>query len=318
MRIFDSRATPAGTWRVGRFAGVDLLARPSLFVMGVVLVVLFAPRFESQTRTNPYVVAAVFVVALYASVLLHEVAHVVAARSFGMRVPSVTLHLLGGETAIEGESRTPWQELATAIVGPIVSLAIGLTAMQAADAIEPGVLRDVVWSIAWVNVLVAVFNMLPGLPLDGGRVFKAFVWQLTGHESTGTRFAAWIGRLAAVALVVAAIVVAIQRADVAGTRWTFNLLIAGIVAWFLWDGAGHALSQAKHSARVNLLDARTLVEPGAAPDGAPRLPVDIRGSVLLRAMAARPAETYAVVERDGSVVGILRAARVDEAYRNGR
>ena len=79
---------PAGTWRIGRFSGVDLLARPSLLLMGVVLVVLFAPRFDDQTRTNPYAVAAVFVVALYASVLLHEVAHVLAARAYGMHVPS--------------------------------------------------------------------------------------------------------------------------------------------------------------------------------------------------------------------------------------
>ena len=128
MSTPEAPSHPAGTWRIGRVAGVDLLARPSLLVMGVILVVLFAPRYEDQTQTNPYVVAAVFVVALYASILLHEIAHVLAARGFGMHVPSVTLHLLGGETAIEGESRTPWQELATAIVGPIVSLAIGLAA----------------------------------------------------------------------------------------------------------------------------------------------------------------------------------------------
>jgi Zn-dependent protease len=310
----DARPRPAGTWRIGQFAGVDLLARPSLLVMGVVLVVLFAPRFEDQTRTNPYVVAAVFVVALYASVLLHEIAHVLAARSFGMRVPSVTLHLLGGETAIEGESRTPWQELVTAIVGPLVSLAIGLGARELAAELGPGVLHDIVWSIAWVNILVAVFNMLPGLPLDGGRVFKAVVWQLTGHEATGTRFAAWIGRIAAVAL----IGYTLLRVDFTEDGWTFDLIIAGIVAWFLWEGAGAALTHAGHTARISRLDARTLLDPaGDVPVGAPRLPADLRGAELVHAMAAQPAEAYVLVERDGSVAGILRAARVDEAYRSG-
>lgn len=315
MSSSDARLRTAGTWRIGRFAGVDLLARPSLLLMGIVLVVLFAPRFDDSTRTNPYAVAAVFVVALYASVLLHEIAHVVAARSFGMRVPSVTLHLLGGETAIEGESRTPWQELATAIVGPLVSLALGLGAREIADGLEPGVLHDVVWSIAWVNVLVAVFNMLPGLPLDGGRVFRAVVWQLTGREATGTRFAAWIGRAAAVAVVV---LVAL-RTDFSGDGWTFDVVIAGIVAWFLWDGASRALSQAQHTARINLLDARALLDPaGEAPPDAPRLPADLRGARLVHAMAARPAELYVLVEPDGSVAGVLRSDRVDEAYRGGR
>ena len=305
---------PVGTWRFGRIAGVDLLARPSLLLMGAVLVFLFAPRFEDQTRTDPYVVAAVFVVALYASVLLHEIAHVVAALSFGMRVPSVTLHLLGGETAIEGESRTPWQELVTAIVGPIVSLAIGLVASRLADSTDPGVLRDVVWSVGWVNILVAVFNMLPGLPLDGGRVFKAVIWWVTGREQTGTRVAAWIGRAAAVGVVLLTALIL----DVDSDRWVFDVVIAGLVAWFLWDGSGHALRHSRNTARLGQLNVRSLVEPGVAPEGAPRLPVDIGGAVLVRAMAARPAETYAVVDADGSVIGVLRAARVDEAWRSTR
>ena len=312
----EAPSHPAGTWRIGRVAGVDLLARPSLLVMGVILVVLFAPRYEDQTQTSPYVVAAVFVVALYASILLHEIAHVLAARGFGMHVPSVTLHLLGGETAIEGESRTPWQELATAIVGPIISLAIGLAAIQVASSLGPGVLHDVVLLVGSVNIVVAVFNMLPGLPLDGGRVFKAVVWQLTGREETGTRFAAWIGRLAAVGLVLTTLLW-MQRAGADG-RSIFDLIIAAIVAWFLWEGAGQALQNARTNSRLNRLAVRALVEPGVAPADAPRLPVDIGGAVLVRAMAARPAETYAVIERDGSVIGVLRSARVDEAWRSSR
>jgi Zn-dependent protease len=309
-----SRSRPDGGWRIGRFAGVDLLARPSLLVMGVVLVVLFAPRFESQ-QTNAYVVAAIFVVALYASVLLHEVAHVVAARRFGMHVPSVTLHLLGGETAIEGESRTPWQELATAIVGPIVSLAIGLVAQQVAGGTDAGVAHDVLWSIGWVNILVAVFNMLPGLPLDGGRVFRAIVWQLTGREETGTRVAAWIGRAAAVALVL----VTLARTDYADNQWTFDVIISFMVAWFLWEGAGHALQHAKRNARINMLDARMMLDPAAhASAGAPTLSVDLHGAQLLRAMNDQPAEAYVVVERDGTVAGVLRSSRVNEIFRTGR
>lgn len=309
-----SETRPPGTWRFGRVAGVDLLARPSLLLMGVVLVVLFAPRFEDQTQTGPYVVAAIFVVALYASVFLHEIAHVVAARSFGMRVPSVTLHLLGGETAIEGESRTPWQELVTAIVGPIVSLVIGIGANRVAGSSDPGVLHDVLWSIGWVNVVVAVFNMLPGLPLDGGRVFKAVVWQLTGREQTGTRIAAWIGRAAAVGVVL----LTVWILDFDSDDWVVDVAIGGLVAWFLWDGSGRALRQSTYAARLGRLSVRSLLEPGVPPADAPRLPVDIGGAVLVRAMTARPAETYAVVEADGSVVGVLRAARVDEAWRSTR
>jgi Zn-dependent protease len=278
--------------------------------MGAILVVAFAPRYEDR-GTSPYVLAAVFVVALYASVLIHEIAHVVAARAFGMRVDSVTLHLLGGETLIEGESRTPWQELVTSIVGPLASLAIGVASFTAADSMAIGTASDIVWSIGYVNIVVAIFNMLPGLPLDGGRVFKAIIWQLTGREEAGTRIAAWIGRAAAVAIVV----LALTRLG-NDTATSVDLVISLLIAWFLWQGSSEALHHAGRSARINRLVARDIGFAGATPPpGAVPLPVDLRGAELLKAMAARPAEAYALVESDGTIYGVLTARAVDETYR---
>ncbi|MCL3819242.1 site-2 protease family protein [Aeromicrobium wangtongii] len=304
----------AGTWRIGRVVGVDVLIKPSLLVMGAVLVVLFAPRWENRSDTSPYLLATVFVVSLYLSVLIHEIAHVVAARVYRMRVDSVTLHLLGGETVIEGDSRTPGQELVTSIVGPLASLLIAVAAFVTSTSMELGTTADVIWSIAWVNFIVAGFNMLPGLPLDGGRVFRAIVWKLTGNEATGVRIAAWIGRLAAVALVVFAAFSFSSARDA-----TINLLIAVFVAWFLWEGASDALHHAQRTARINLLVARDIGFPGATPPpGAETLSADLRGADLLRAMAARPAEAYALTEPDGSVYGVLTSRAVDDAYRSSR
>ncbi|MCD9198041.1 site-2 protease family protein [Aeromicrobium wangtongii] len=304
----------AGTWRIGRVVGVDVLIKPSLLVMGAVLVVLFAPRWENRSDTSPYLLATVFVVSLYLSVLIHEIAHVVAARAYRMRVDSVTLHLLGGETVIEGDSRTPGQELVTSIVGPLASLLIAAAAFVTSTSMELGTTADVIWSIAWVNFIVAGFNMLPGLPLDGGRVFRAIVWKLTGNEATGVRIAAWIGRLASVALVVFAAFSFSNARDA-----TINLLIALFVAWFLWEGASDALHHAQRTARINLLVARDIGFPGATPPpGAETLSADLRGADLLRAMAARPAEAYALTEPDGSVYGVLTSRAVDDAYRSSR
>lgn len=301
-----------GAWRLGRLVGVDVLIRPSLLVMGAILVVLFGQRFDDRAEANPYVLAVAFVLALYVSVLIHELAHVAVARQFGMRVHSVTLHLLGGETLIEGESRRPWEELAVSIAGPLSSLAIGL----ACFAVEPtlsGTPADVLAAVAQVNILVAIFNMLPGLPLDGGRVFRAIIWQVTGREETGIRIAAWIGRLTAVAIVA----YALTRTDEPGFQ--FDIAIAVLVGWFLWQGAGDALSNAGRSARINSLDARTIGFPGATPPpNAEKLSADLHGADLLKAMAARPAEAYALVEADGTVYGVLTARAVDEAYRASR
>ncbi|MDX6276581.1 MAG: hypothetical protein QOJ72_709 [Nocardioidaceae bacterium] len=305
-------AAPAGTWRIGRLGGVDLLIRPSLLVMGIVLVAVFAPRFDDRSDSNPYVLSVAFVLALYVSVLVHEIAHVVVARRFRMRVQSVTLHLLGGETLIEGESRTPWQELATSIAGPVASLVIGLVGLQAEHATN-GTTSDVLYSIAYVNILVAIFNMLPGLPLDGGRVFRAIIWQVTGNEATGVRIAAWIGRAAAIGVLALAV---LNRGE--GREVTVDLIVAVMVAWFLWQGASDALRNADRASRVNKLVARDIGFPGATPPPhAERLSVDLRGGDLLRAMSARPAEAYALTEADGSVFGVLTARAVDEAYRAG-
>lgn len=308
----SSSARPPGTLRFGRLGGADLLARPSLLLMGLLLVVLFAPRFEGER--DPYVVATVFVLALYVSVLVHELAHLAVARAYGMRVSTVTLHLLGGETAIEGESRTPTQELVTSLVGPVASLVIGLGALAVVDPVG-GVGADVLWSIGWVNLLVAAFNMLPGLPLDGGRVFRAVVWALTGSELKGIVAAAWAGRLAAVAIVVAVV----ARHVPPGRTWYVDVPLAVLVAAFLWAGAGASLRAADRSARINALSARALAEPlddaEVAHTDLPALPATARGTVLLRAMAARPADTYLLVDDAGTPVGVLRSTAVDDAYR---
>ncbi len=303
-----------GTWRIGRVVGVDVLIKPSLLLMGAALVLLFAPRYENTSTVNPYLLAAVFVLALYVSVLVHEIAHVVAARAYRMRVDSVTLHLLGGETLIEGESRTPGQEMVTSIVGPLASFAIGFAALGVSGSMDDGTTSDIIWSIAFVNLIVAAFNMLPGLPLDGGRVFRAIIWKLTGREETGIRVAAWTGRIAAVAvLAVALLRFSNDRAS------TIDVIIGALVAWFLWAGATDALQTSGRSARINLLVAREIGFAGATPPpGAPHLPIDLRGPALLRAMAAQPAEAYALTEADGSVVGVLTSRAVDDAYRASR
>lgn len=303
-----------GTWRIGRLVGVDVLIKPSLLVMGAALVLLFAPRFDDRAGSDPYVLATAFVVALYVSVLIHELAHVAVARRFRMRVHSVTLHLLGGETLIDGESRTPWQELAISIVGPLASLLIGVASLSASGSLADGTTSDILWSVGQVNIIVAIFNMLPGLPLDGGRVFRAIIWQVTGREETGIRIAAWIGRITAIGIVA----YALTRGD-HDRSFTADVLISALIGWFLWQGAGDALRNAGRSARVDQLVAREIGFVGATPPPqAEQLSVDLHGAELLRAMAARPAEAYALVEPDGRVFGVLTARAVDEAYRTSR
>ncbi len=219
---------------LGRLGETTLRARPSLLLAGIVLVLLFSPRFGAD-GANPYLVGVVFVVALYASVLVHELAHMAVARAFGLRVPSVTLHLLGGETLIAG-SRGPLQEALTSVVGPLASAAVGLIASFGVGTVEDPTTAQVLWSLGWINLLIAVFNLLPAPPLDGAHVVAATTWGLTGRRSTGTRVSGWSGR--ATALVV---VVGVVWFSLGSSRGLVDVVIAVLVGGFLWAGAGQAL-----------------------------------------------------------------------------
>lgn len=284
--------------------------------MAVVLIALFAPRFDDGGPNNSYLLAGLFVLALYFSVLIHELAHVWVARRYGMPVASITLHLLGGETAIEGESRTPAQEFWTSVSGPLASLAIGLIALSGSFTLSAGSSHTIVASIGWVNLLVAGFNLIPGLPLDGGRVFRAIIWAATGNEATGTKAAAWIGRLFAAIAVVFPLYWLLTHNDSVGP---VDIVVGILIAWFLWTGATQALRNADRSARLNSLYARRIGEAGIdAPADAPSLLADLHGIPLLRAMAATPSDVYRLTESDGTIFGRLLADRVDVAYRNGK
>lgn len=148
----------------------------------------------------------------FASLLAHELSHSLVARKFGIRVPRITLFLFGGVAEIESEADTPQAEFAIAIAGPLMSLALGLlfgtvASLHLDAAAEARLLEDpqsviaglgpVVTVCLWlssVNFVLALFNMIPGFPLDGGRVFRALVWRLTGDHLLASRLAATAGR----------------------------------------------------------------------------------------------------------------------------
>lgn len=298
-----------GTWRIARIGGVDFVVKPSLLLMGAALIAIFNARFDG--REEPLVLAVGFVLGLYGSVFIHELAHVVTARMYGMKVHSVTLHLMGGETAIEGDSKTPGQELVTAGSGPVTSVAIGLVCL-AMDGLTTGTVAELFWILGIVNLFVAAFNMIPGLPLDGGRVARAVIWAITRNEHLGTTITAWIGRITAVAVVV----VALLRTNDPG--YEFQVVIAILIAWFLWSGASEALKRGQFTARTRHLSVRRLVRREPAPADAPILGIDLSGIDLMREISAQPADVYAVRDTDGTVIGVLTMDDLDQSYREGR
>jgi Zn-dependent protease len=252
------RNRPPGTFKVGTIAGSDVLVSSSWFLVAGLIAVIMAPVVEvAQPGLGPlkYVAGVAFAVILYLSVLLHEASHAIMARRYGFAVTSITLHFLGGMTAIEGEARKPRQEFFIAVVGPLTSIAVGAVALGLRPFTPEGLLLMAVEGLAGANLLVGGLNLIPGLPLDGGRVLKSAVWQLTGSVHRGTIVAGWGGRLTAVAVLLWP---ALQEPLFGTSPEILDVVLAFVIAAFLWSGATAAMSAARLRSRFPQLVAREL------------------------------------------------------------
>ncbi|MGA0200461.1 MAG: site-2 protease family protein, partial [Prochlorotrichaceae cyanobacterium] len=185
--------------RIGSIFGIPLFLDPSWFVILTLITVLDGQMWYE--RYNEWGVLAwgaglVTALLLFGSVLLHELGHSVVALSQGIRVNSITLFLFGGVASIEEESKTPIEAFQVAIAGPAVSflLFLGLsTLVQVLPTGNPAML--LFREIAHINLVLGVFNLIPGLPLDGGQILKAIVWQFTDDRFKAVRWAAQSGKI---------------------------------------------------------------------------------------------------------------------------
>lgn len=235
-----------------------MLVRSSWLVVALLIAFLLAPRIEQVEPglgNLKYVAGVAFAVLLYLSVLLHEISHALMAQRYGLGVRSISLHFLGGATEIDSETRSPGQEFKVAVVGPLTSIAVGLVALALYFLASDGLLGLALESLAGANLIVGVLNLVPGLPLDGGRVLRALVWRITGNMHRGTIVAAWGGRVAAV-LVLAVPLLGALAFD--NSPDVFDYAMAFIIASFLWTGATASMVSARIRRRLPALKARPL------------------------------------------------------------
>jgi len=296
---------------IARPFGVPVDVTPTWFLVAGLITYGFAPTVE---RTVPgigdwrYAVSLAFALLLYLSVLVHELSHTVVALQAGLPVRRISLHLLGGVSEIERPARTAGREAGIAAAGPAVSLAIAAVAFGVGELLEPGtVARLLARGLMVSNLVVGVFNLLPGLPLDGGRVLSAGVWRLTGRRHVGTVVAAWIGR--AVAVVVLALPFALS-ARTGGRLDLVDVVWGALLGAFIWVGATQSLQQAGLQQRLPALSARRLTRR-AIP-----VPASLPLSEALRQAHDAGARGMVVVSTGGDPVGLVvesavRATPVD-------
>ena len=293
---------PPGSYRLGSIGGVDVYVRASWLLVAGLIAILLAPRVEeAQPGLGglKYVAGVAFAVLLYLSVLLHEMSHALVAKHYGLPVRSISLQFLGGMTEIDGEAATAGQEFKIAVVGPLTSLAVGIVALFLVPVVPDGLTRMAVQGLAGANLVVGILNLVPGLPLDGGRVLRAAVWQAAGNMHRGTIVAAWCGR----AVAVAALLWPVAASTVFDTRPTLvDFALAAVVAGFLWSGATSSMVSAHIRQRLPSLRARPLARRVVD------VPDDLPVSEAVRRAQEASAGGIVLHAADGRLVGVVSEA----------
>src|ERR1700733_8596162 len=239
---------------VARPFGIPVYVSPYWFIIAGVFSIIYANDLSSEISGNTrYVVAVAFVVLLYLSVLVHELSHSVVARGFGLPVRRILLHPLGGISEIEREAPTPGREFAVAGAGPALSLALCAVGWGLAQLVPDGVTGALIRQLMFANIIVGVFNLLPGLPLDGGRMLRAVIWKITKKPTTATIAAAWGGRILALGL----LAIPFFSGGLAGGDIVSMLWVLAIAA-FMWTGATQSIKATRFRERLPALQARRL------------------------------------------------------------
>ncbi|WP_433258948.1 site-2 protease family protein [Streptosporangium sp. CA-135522] len=298
---------------MGRPFGIPVYVSPTWLIVAAFITYSFQPnvvaRLPELSLPLTYVVAFVFAVLLYVSVLLHELAHSVVAKMYGLPVRRITLYLLGGVSEIEREPETPGREFMVAFVGPLLSLGLAGIGFAASRFIDPYTILGVLTFQLWfANLIVGIFNLLPGLPLDGGRMLRAGVWKVTRNPGSGTIVAAWAGRVLAVVLVAVPVGLALMSGQTPGWELLWPVLLSS----FIWFGATQSLRGARVRARIPQVNARALARRAIAVTG------DLPLAEALRRAAEAQAGAMVVVDHEGRPTGIVNEVAVEATPENRR
>ncbi len=283
-----------------------LRVSPGTLVTVLVIAVILFPGLSGPGRAPlTAVLLAVGIGAfMIVSVLVHEIAHAVVARGFGGTVDHIALTLWGGHTQYRAERMSSLGSLLISLAGPLGNGLLAALAYAGTQLAQPGSAAAAFWSLScWLNIALALFNLLPGLPMDGGRALEALLGAVLRSPRTGTVVTAWIGRAIAAAVILIPLV-RILRAGGAGGMSLLTLVWAMLIAGVLWQGASSALEGARVQGRIEALDAAALARPMRIVPPQQAL-ADLDGTDL---------EEVLILERTAGGPGLLgRAHRIDPA-----
>jgi Zn-dependent protease/CBS domain-containing protein len=288
------------SWRIARIAGIEVRVDSSWTVIALLITYSLYLRFSflygSLTTGEAVGLAIVGSVLFFGSVLGHEMAHALVSQARGIRVQDITLFLFGGATRARVESRGPGDEFLIAVVGPLTSaLLAGL--FWIIDIFGRDVLSRPVTGmfgyLAWVNLLLAGFNLVPGFPLDGGRLLRSAIWKATGSIGQATRIASLAGQ-AVGWLLVAGGVAFLLSGNLAGGIWF------AFIGWFLVQGARASYEELQLRQMLRGVEARDVMARDLL-----RIPPDLTLQDAIDGYFMRYDHGAFPVEEQGRTIGLL-------------
>jgi Zn-dependent protease len=298
--------------KIGRILGIPIRLDLSFFFVFALLVFLIATQILPESLNGlggaeRWIYGLVAGVVYFVSLLIHELAHSLMAKRYGMEVSSITLFFFGGVSLIREDSHRPGQEFWIAIVGPLASLVLGLGFVLAALFALPAetTLNKVVFALGVLNCFLAAFNMLPGFPLDGGRVMRSLIWRVTGSRHRATRASARLGQVIGAIMIVYGVGGLLTDAAIFNSG--FSPIWLALIGFLLITQAAQGVKAAELERDLAALRVGELMlQPPVARTAEANLPVHI----LAPSRAQLDQQDVFIVSEHGTAVGIASAVQI--------
>jgi Zn-dependent protease/CBS domain-containing protein len=303
--------------QLGRVFGIRIGVDVSWFIVLFLIIWSLSEQFEEVAPgSNAFALATISALLFFVSILLHELGHAFVAVRNGIPIEGIDLWLFGGVARLGRDSESPGEEFRVAVAGPIVTLVIAIVCLGLGAAIgspeevlesssfedtTTGATLAVLGYLASINLIVLVFNLIPGFPLDGGRIARAIAWRITGDRNRATRFAGVLGRFVGWALIGFGIFMFVAWGSLLGGVWL------AFIGFFLSQAAASAVAQADFSDRIGGIRVSDVMdaEPVAVPE---RLSLDqVEHEYFLR--YGWP--WFPVVDDSGRLVGVVSREAVE-------
>jgi len=294
---------------IGRIFGISIDLDFSWFlIVGLLTWMLavsyFPAEYHDWSAGEYWLIGFLTALLLFASVLIHELAHSLVAQHYGIEVPRITLFLFGGVSQIATEPPGPAEEFWIALVGPVTSLALAAICWEIEPFFSAGPILALARYMAWLNLILALFNLVPGFPLDGGRVFRAIMWRFTHDYHRATVAAGVAGRFFGFALIFWGVWQALMG-NIGGGIWI------AVIGWFLESAAG---------SQMQMETVRTALGGHRVLDAMQRNFVQVPGEVTLQELIDRgltpTGSRFAIVTAGNAAVGLVTLAGIREVSRS--